>query len=651
MDKFFAFEEDLKVLLENIRKNNRLRLLLFGVFLLSFLVLMKWGGIKIPLLTVGTIFLLFSINLFSEFLVKYIWPKQAVIDVNSGYFIIQMMEVLVFFLGFYLIEAILLKEITFPALFPFTLIAVAMVYILSGYFAFTRRIYSEIIALIFMIGYGTLGLLVYFGILGYEDFDVIYSLGDLVSNGVYQNHSLFFLNIFWTIGLFVCLVFYGDFFSKKFSNILESFKAKTFQLSQKENQILKKEEEFRESKSFLEKEIGTKIKEIKDLTESLNETQNREKELQEKIEESKKFQATAVNQEVQRKLKQGKERILEVINGFHDGVLVFDKENKLFLINPQAELIFEKNSKEVIGKTTSELTKISNFKSVLNLLKEKEEKIFKKEIPMKKNLILEMTITPLIKNNEKIGTLIILHDVTREKEIERIKSEFVTLSAHQLRTPLSAIKWSLKMLLDEDLGKLTKEQREFIEKTYRSNERMIFLINDLLNITRIEEGRHIYQFLFCDFLEITQSVIDYYREEMEKKKIQFEFKKPTKKLPKILADGEKIKLVIENLLNNAIRYTFPGGKIVISINLLEKEVEFKIEDTGIGIPKDEQPRVFTKFFRGVNAIRLETEGSGLGLFVTKNIIEAHGGKIVFKSGEGKGSIFYFVLPIKSTLSR
>jgi len=638
MDKFLAFEEDLKGLLENIRKNNRLRLVLFGIFLLSLLILIKWGGIKIPLLTIGTIFLLFSINLFSEFLAKYIWPKQAVIDVNSGYFIIQILETLVFFSGFYFIEAILLKEITFPVFFPFTLIAIAMVYVLSDYLTFTRRIHSEIITLIFMIGYGKLGLLVYFGILDYRGFGYIY-----------QDYSLFFLNIFWTIGLFVYLAFYGNFFSQKFGNILETLKIKTFQLSQKEHQIIKKEREFTKSKVFLEKEIEARTQEIKDLTEKLIQTTNREKELQDKIGDLEKFQATTIDQEVQRKLKQGKERTREVVNGLHDGILVFDSENKLFLINPRAELIFGTKPKEVIGKTISKLMEISSFESVLNLLKEK--KIFKKEISMKKNLILEVTITPLIKNNEETGTLIILHDVTREKEIERIKSEFVTLSAHQLRTPLSAIKWSLRMLLDEDLGKLTKEQRDFIEKTYRSNERMISLINDLLNITRIEEGRHIYQFLFCDFLKIIQSVIDYYREEMEKKKIQFEFKKPTKRLPKILADEEKIKLVIENLLNNAIRYTFSGGKIVISINLLEKEVEFKIEDTGIGIPKDEQLRVFTKFFRGVNAVRLETEGSGLGLFVTKNIIDAHGGKIGFKSEEGKGSTFYFTLPIKSSLSR
>lgn len=638
MDEPHIFEEDLKGLIKNIRKNNRLRLLLFGIFLLSFLILIKWGGIKISLFTIEVVGALFFINLLSEYLAKYVWSKQTVFDINFGYFIIQITEVLVFFFGFYFIEAILFKEITFPVFFPFTLIAIAMVYILSDYFVFSQRIYSQIITLIFMIGYGILGLLIYFGILDYKGF-----------NSIYQNYPLFLLNIFWTIGLFIYPVFYGESLAKKFSNILESLKAKTFQLSQKENQILQKEEDFKKTKSFLEKEVRRKIEEINDLNEKLIQTENGKKELQNKIGDLEKFQATIINQEVQRKLKQGKERILTVIDSFHDGVLIFDKEDNLFLINPQAELIFEEEEKEVIGKTVSKLVNIPNFKPVLNLLRKKEEKVFKKELQMKKNLILEATITPLIKDNEKTGTLIVLHDITREKTIERIKSEFVTLSAHQLRTPLSAIKWSLKMLLDGDLGNLTKEQHDFLEKTYRSNERMISLINDLLNITRIEEGRHIYQFLFCDFVEITRSVINNYKEVMEKKKIQFEFKKPTKKLPKILADGEKIKLAIENLFNNAIKYTFSGGKIVISINLLKKEVEFKIEDTGVGIPKDEQPRVFTKFFRGVNAIRMETEGSGLGLFVTKNIIEAHGGKIGFKSEEGKGSTFYFTLPLKNTM--
>jgi len=340
-----------------------------------------------------------------------------------------------------------------------------------------------------------------------------------------------------------------------------------------------------------------------------------------------------------------RDRALAIINNLSDGILVFDKKKNLSLINPQAELFFETKAPDIIGKSASDFAEIPLFKSLINLLSQEDKKIFRKELSLKKNLILEATVTPLIIEKEEMGTLINLHDITKEKTVERIKTEFVSLSAHQLRTPLSAIKWTLRMLLDGDAGELNKEQRDFLEKTYKSNERMISLINDLLNVTRIEEGRYIYQPLFRDFVGIAHSVVDLYRGEIEKKNIKFEFKEPEQKLPRILADEEKIKLAVENLLNNAIGYTFPGGSIIISIDLLENEIEFKIEDTGTGIPKDEQSRVFTKFFRGINAVRMETEGSGLGLFVTKNIIEAHGGRIWFKSEEGRGSTFYFTLPL------
>jgi signal transduction histidine kinase len=298
----------------------------------------------------------------------------------------------------------------------------------------------------------------------------------------------------------------------------------------------------------------------------------------------------------------------------------------------------------VIGKSILELSQFPGFKPIAEVVGEEMKGIFRKEFPIREDLILEVTTAPIMREEEKIGTLMILHDVTREKMIERMKTEFVSISAHQLRTPLSAIKWTLKMFLDGDLGELTKEQREFLEKTYKSNERMINLINDLLNVTRIEEGRYLYRPVLADIVPICQSVIDSYKDEIEKKNLKFEFKKP-KELPKVRVDIEKISLAIQNLLENAILYNLPGGKIEISLELKENKVEFSIKDTGIGIAKDQQSRVFTKFFRAPNAMRMETEGSGLGLFITKNIIEAHGGEIWFESEEGKGSTFYFTLPV------
>jgi two-component system phosphate regulon sensor histidine kinase PhoR len=142
-------------------------------------------------------------------------------------------------------------------------------------------------------------------------------------------------------------------------------------------------------------------------------------------------------------------------------------------------------------------------------------------------------------------------------------------------------------------------------------------------------------------------VIDLFKEEIKQKSIKIEFKKP-EDLPKILMDQEKIKLVIENFIDNAIKYTFPGGKVTVSIIRGTNEVEVRVKDTGVGIPKEQQMRVFTRFFRGSNVVRLDTEGSGLGLFLAKNIVEAHGGRIGFESESGKGSTFFFTIPMKTT---
>jgi len=351
-------------------------------------------------------------------------------------------------------------------------------------------------------------------------------------------------------------------------------------------------------------------------------------------------------EEERKRAEEEKNKTLTIINNFTDGLLVFDKENKLSLINPQAEIFFDVRVKDIIGRSILELSTFPTIAQMATLVGQEIKEIFRKEIPVKESLILEVSTIPIMREEERLGTLIILHDVTREKLIERMKTEFVSLSAHQLRTPLSAIKWTLRMLLDGDLGKITKDQRDFLEKTYKSNERMIDLINDLLDVTRIEEGRYLYKPILTEFEPIVQFVINSYKDEIERKKIHFEFKKPEKKLPRVMIDVEKMRLAFQNLLDNAIRYTPSDGKVTVSLKYGKKEIELQVQDTGVGIPKDQQQRIFTKFFRGANAMRMETEGSGLGLFIAKNIIEAHGGKIWFESEERKGTIFHFTLPIK-----
>lgn len=340
-----------------------------------------------------------------------------------------------------------------------------------------------------------------------------------------------------------------------------------------------------------------------------------------------------------------KNRTLAIIQNFADGILIFDEDNRLLMVNPKAESFFKIEQEEILGKSFSEFIRVPPLSFLTSVFEDKIKPISRKEVKVRNELILEVTTTPILIEGKTMGNLMILHDVTREKEIEKMKTEFVSVSAHQLRTPLSAIKWTLKMLLDGDLGELTKEQKEFVRKTYESNERMINLVNDLLNVTRIEEGRYLYHLVSVDFVSIVESLIKNYEEEAKRKDIDIYFQKP-EKLAKVKVDVEKITLAVQNLLENAIKYTLPGGIVVVAIEEKKKEVEFSIKDTGVGIPKDQQHRIFTKFFRGTNAIKLETEGSGLGLFIAKNIIESHGGRIWFKSEEGKGTTFYFTLPLE-----
>jgi PAS domain S-box-containing protein len=408
-----------------------------------------------------------------------------------------------------------------------------------------------------------------------------------------------------------------------------------------------------------EAEIKRRIEELEKLREKEIILRIREraktKDIERKVKELEEMRKALMNiledvEEERKKAEEEKNKTLAIINNLADGLLVFDKEGKVSLINPQAEKFFGVKEKEIVGKSILELNQFDNFQPIVEMVGSEIKEMFRKEVFIKENLVLEVTTLPMVREGEKFGTLMILHDVTREKEIERMKSEFVSISAHQLRTPLSAIKWTLRMFLDGDLGEITKEQREFLERIYKSNERMISLINDLLNVTRIEEGRYVYKPTPVDVAQICQSTIELYKEEIERKNLELIFKKP-QELPKVMADVEKISLAIQNLLENAIRYTLPGGKVEIVLEKKENEIQFLIKDTGIGIPKDQQSRVFTKFFRAPNAMKIDTQGSGLGLFITKNIIEAHGGKIWFESEEGKGTIFYFTLPITEVIEK
>jgi len=343
-----------------------------------------------------------------------------------------------------------------------------------------------------------------------------------------------------------------------------------------------------------------------------------------------------------------KGKVDAVINSLTDGLIMIDLEQKIILINPKAQSILNVKEKKIIGKVLSELVNFSKIKELYKVLnktkghcKEKQCELILEESVKR---IFEMQTTLVITEaQETIGTLIILHDVSRERLINKMKSEFITIAAHQLRTPLTGIKWSLEMINANEITK--EEQKEFLDKAYQSNERMIKLVNSLLVVSHLEEGRFVYKFSEIQMEDLIQKIIENFQIQIKSKNIEYIFDKPKKLLPKIKVDSEKIRMALENLVDNAIKYTPQNGKIIISLKESDKKIEVLIRDTGMGISNDDQERLFTKFFRSEEALKTETSGSGLGLFIVKNIIEAHKGEIWVESKEREGSAFYFTLPI------
>lgn len=253
---------------------------------------------------------------------------------------------------------------------------------------------------------------------------------------------------------------------------------------------------------------------------------------------------------------------------------------------------------------------------------------------------------------ESVGKMLVRRDLelsranTRLEELDAIKSEFVSIAAHQLRTPLTGIRWSYQTILDRDATALTPDQRRLLESGLGATLRMIDLVNDLLSVARIEEGRFGIRLRKQPITPVLVQIIGRYSAFGKEKGISFALDLPKDKpLPDVAFDEERIGLVLDNLLDNALKYTEPGGTVMVRTVETGGKVKIEVRDTGIGIPKAQLHRVFSKFFRADNAIRLHTSGTGLGLYVAKNIIERHDGQIEVTSGEGTGSVFSFTLPI------
>lgn len=227
--------------------------------------------------------------------------------------------------------------------------------------------------------------------------------------------------------------------------------------------------------------------------------------------------------------------------------------------------------------------------------------------------------------------------------LDRTKDDFISMASHQLRTPLTSVKGYISMVLDGDAGKVSELQRKLLNQSFISSQRMVYLISDLLNVSRLRTGKFIIEPIATNLGEVIDSEVEQLQETAKSRELTLMYKKP-EHFPTLMFDENKLRQVIMNFIDNAIYYTPSGGHITINLVDKPQSIEFTVVDDGIGVPKAEQHHLFSKFYRAHNAKRARPDGTGLGLFMAKKVIIAQGGAVIFRSQEGKGSTFGFTFP-------
>lgn len=343
------------------------------------------------------------------------------------------------------------------------------------------------------------------------------------------------------------------------------------------------------------------------------------------------------------------------VQNVYDIIMISDGSGRILFVNKMFEVTTFFRVGEIVGHNLSEaLVEHLPADFLENMLRTvlRENMMFDGETSAKRKngeeYFLKINISPIFDEYGKIVFCVaIMRDVSKEKEIEQAKSDFVSIVSHQLRTPLTVIKGYVSMLKEAGFGVLSDQQRVILSKVYDSNEHLINLVQDLLNMSRIEAGRIKYDFEEGQLEDIVNNIVEEMTNVAQEKGLYLKYDKPTSPLPKIRVDKEKIRQVIINFIDNSIKYT-PQGGLSVSLSATADHVRFEVSDTGLGIKEDEMNNLFNKYSRGSDdSSKTKTiKGTGLGLYVAKMMVEAHKGVIGASSdGENKGAIFYFEIPV------
>lgn len=344
-----------------------------------------------------------------------------------------------------------------------------------------------------------------------------------------------------------------------------------------------------------------------------------------------------------------KEKTETVIRSIAEGLVVVDAQGKVIMMNPAAEKLLSISKKDKVGKSLLENLKEEQMISLVGNTGEKEEKeieLISRRDETKKVLRASSAVIEN-ENGQTIGMVSVLSDITKQKELEELKTNFVANVSHELRTPLVAVDKSLSLILDKTAGEISVRQEEFLSIAKRSLKRLSLLINDLLDLSKLEAGKMELRCQPVSIEKVIQESIEGLNTWGKTKSIVLE-KKIQDALPQVNIDANRIIQVLNNLIGNAIKFTPNNGNITVEATFKQErgEIEIGIQDTGIGITKENIPKIFDKFFQASERISTDISGTGIGLSIAKEIVELHGGRIWAESKEAQGAKFIFTLPHK-----
>lgn len=351
-------------------------------------------------------------------------------------------------------------------------------------------------------------------------------------------------------------------------------------------------------------------------------------------------------------------RLSQAVEAATDAIIITSKEREIVYVNPAWEELNGYSLQEVKGKNPRILKSNKTDKSVYSRMWQElfNGRPFTSEgvINKRKNGTVynaRISVFPVIENNEIVSFVGIAQDISKRKEVERMKTEFISLASHQLRTPLSAMRWFSELLLKSKskYRELSAEQSVWITRMHQSTIRMIQMVNDLLNISRIESGRLKIEPKKVKVLSFLGDILEEFSPLLKKKKILHEIK-VDKGVSSILVDPQLLREVMANILSNSIKYTLEHGKIHILVEADRDRTVWTVKDNGMGIPSDEQKNLFNRFFRGSNIQDMSIEGTGLGLYLVKLLVHAWGGEVWIESDVKVGTKVSFSISDKGMIA-